>query len=153
MVTRKKVNEELDFLTDRLSSQVRAIALGLIAITWGLLIGDVKLNSVISRDQRYGLLSICAIALFALFLDFLQYMFGYWYVNFLRKKMNIAKVDEYEKNEKDLRWQGRYFFFYAKQAFLVVAVVWLIVIMGNILCMPNLGKPGTVPELRKLDGK
>lgn len=133
MPTLEVVVNELKFLTDRISTQVRAIAIGLIATTWGLLIGDIKLNITISNTQKHQLLIICAIAIVVMFCDFLQYFFGYFYTSNLRKKINEAKSKECKKDGKDILRKLRSFFFYVKQFLLVIGVIWLIKVMMGLL--------------------
>ena len=42
MVSKKQVVEELNFITERLSTQVRTTAFGALVFAWGLLIGDSR---------------------------------------------------------------------------------------------------------------
>jgi len=133
MPTLDTVKEDLNFLTDRISTQIRTIAIGLIIITWGLLIGDIKLNIEILDTQKYQLLTICAIAVIVMFLDFLQYMFGYFYTSSLRKKMIDKNLAQSEVDERNILWFFRCFFFHVKQYLLVIDVIWFIKITAILV--------------------
>jgi hypothetical protein len=70
-----RVLDDLNFATDRLSAEVRQISLGLLALIWALLVGEVKLN--IAADAKL-LLIVAALAILAMVIDFIQYIAGYF---------------------------------------------------------------------------
>lgn len=70
-----RVLEDLNFSSDRLSTEVREISLGLLALVWALLVGEVKLNA---PDSTRILLVIAAVAVLTMLFDFLQYLGGYF---------------------------------------------------------------------------
>jgi len=123
MVSKKNVMEEMDFLSDRISSQVRTIALGLLAITWGLLIGQSVVAAEISRDTKGGFLVIGTIAILSMFLDFLQYFFGYWNNRKLLNKMEEENKQEGEYNYLACSYRLRDAFFWIKQVSLMAGVL------------------------------
>jgi hypothetical protein len=73
-------NKRLDELTSKISEIVRSSSLGLIAVAWlGLSATKDSSGVVSSLDERW-LMTGAAFALIALFLDFSQYVFGYFAV-------------------------------------------------------------------------
>ena len=77
----KEIIEELRFISDRLSTQVRMVALGLLAITWTILVGESAFLRKLSEGLGKSLLLISVLSVFVLLIDFLQYVIGYIYVN------------------------------------------------------------------------
>jgi hypothetical protein len=77
--TIEKVGNELSFTSDRISNQVRLASVGLLAITWGVLIGEPEALEPVTRQYQPLVLSIGLMAMLAVALDFVQYVLGYWY--------------------------------------------------------------------------
>jgi putative endonuclease len=96
MPTKLQVIEQLDFLSDRISTQVRTVSLGVLALTWGLLIGESQVAKALSQQWKTNLVGIGATAILVMFLDFLQYAAGYRDNMKLREKMNRAGLGETE---------------------------------------------------------
>src|SRR5437016_7123714 len=69
----KETVVELQWLSDRISSQVRAIALGVLAVAWAVLLSPPKDLSISSA----AMLWVALIALLTLVADLLQYVLGY----------------------------------------------------------------------------
>jgi hypothetical protein len=133
VATETEVITELGFVTDRLSAQVRTTALGALALSWGLLIGESETARALAAQLRWHLVGVGATAVFALFCDFLQYVAGY--VNTLRvyRQMQKAKKTEASYDEHAPFFRLRKFFFYAKMVVLSVAVIWLLTALGHWL--------------------
>ena len=69
----EKIISEKNFVTDRISTQVRIIAVGLLATTWSLLIGQVNIFINTLQYFRVHFILISIIAIIVLMFDFLQY--------------------------------------------------------------------------------
>lgn len=121
----KDVIEELRFLSDRISTQVRTIAIGLIGITWGLLIG----KSGFVGHLKIKLLWVGSFALLAMFLDFLQYFCGYICTDNVRKGMEKEKKEEGIYDYRSWLYRLRSWFFWLKQIILIIVVVCFFVIV------------------------
>jgi len=67
------VVKELDWLSDRISTLLRAVAAGIIALVWGLLVTEPR---NLTFDRRY-LVAVALAALLAMLIDLGQYAFGY----------------------------------------------------------------------------
>lgn len=70
-----RVTADLDFVSDRLSSQARSVSIGVIAIVWAVSVGDLKQGV---SPPRAELLVIAAAAVLTMSLDFLQYVAAFW---------------------------------------------------------------------------
>ena len=129
MASKQDILKEKEFLSDRISTQVRTVALGLLGITWGLLIGKSDVAVEIASSIGKNLMAIGGIAIFTMFLDFLQYFFGYWYTNNLIKEMEKANEKEGNYRYSDLKYRLRIFMFWSKQISLIAGVLWLFVVL------------------------
>lgn len=128
MVTKREIFEDLGFNSDRISSQVRAIGIGLLVITWGLLIGQfpgIELTSCLKKN----LMGIGAVAIAIMFLDFLQYVCGYWNADALRKQMEKEGKSEIEYDYGTRLYKLRGSLFWIKQLLLAAGVVWFFIIL------------------------
>ncbi len=116
MVTIQDTMTQLDWLSDRISTQVRWFAAGVVVLLWGLLVAPpttVRLSSS-------ALIFVGLLAVSVLFLDFLQYAFGYLSVRHLHEEIlrtPDAALPGYDTD--DPRYQARTAFFWAKQVFAV----------------------------------
>lgn len=129
MASKEDIIKEMDFLSDRISTQVRTVALGLLGITWGLLIGKSEVAVQIATSTGKNLMAIGGIAILAMFLDFLQYFFGYWYTHSLFKDMEKENKEEAKYKYSDARYRLRTCLFWAKQIILMIAVLWFVVVL------------------------
>lgn len=128
-----EVVEELRFISDRISTQVRTLALGLLAISWAILVGDSSFLKQLSEQFGRNLLLIAAMSIFVLLLDFLQYVAAYAYVDGVRKKAESQGKAETDYPTGGL-WRGlRSLFFWTKQAVLVVTLVWFLTVLTQYL--------------------
>lgn len=129
------MQKDHDFLSDKISTQVRTIAIGIIAFVWLLLIGDQANHLVNDSAVRTQLVFIGAGALLAMFLDYLQYAVGYLYSNALLVKGDKTKDVNLTYDISDWRYKFRRHFFWAKQGVIVGAVVWLtLLLLFKLIC-------------------
>lgn len=128
----KDIIAEKGFVTDRISTQVRIIAIGLLATTWSLLVGQVNaLKDVLQCSQVHFIL-ISIIAIMALVLDFLQYKFAYLNIDKKIKSMNDKKISEADY-EEDIFYKSSKLLFIIKQYVLLAGVIYFIVCMIKII--------------------
>ncbi len=129
MPTLKEVIEDLNWICDRISTQVRTMSIGLLAITWGLLIGKPEISQPLPLWLKKNLLAIGILALVAMFSDFLQYFFGFWVVDNLRKSMEDKKQAEAEYDYGAISYKLRGFFFCVKLILVVIACIWFLAVI------------------------
>jgi len=130
MVKKTELITELDFVTDKISSQVRTVAIGVLALAWGLLIGESSTAKAITVHIKWHLLLAGAAAIFTMFLDFLQYVVGYQSTLALYKEMKAAGVEEGQFDTKSSLYRLRGFLFNAKIWALIATVLWLLGVLG-----------------------
>ena len=111
--------------SDRISAQVRLISFGLLATTWGLLIGQVQALGISEATAKKHLIFIGAMAILTMFLDFLQYVCSY-----VNSKAALDEMDRTGKEEgeytKDFFYRAGVAFFWCKQLFLAVSAMWFL---------------------------
>jgi hypothetical protein len=137
LIEKSRIQDELNFASDRLSSQVRTTALGSLALSWGLLVGESQTAKSAANDLKWNLLAVGSLAVLALFLDFLQYLAGYLNA---RKAFESVVVDANGKevgqyDAKAWSYRFRRFFFYAKMIVLAINVGWLLFALGRWLIL------------------
>lgn len=126
----EKLVDDLNFQSDQLSTNTRTIALSLLALSWGLLIGTDKVSFPISQQLRFGLLRVGAFVIGALGLDFFQYVCGYLNTSFLLKWAETQKQTQVSYSRRAPFYIARMVFFWAKiTAVLAIAIYffWLVV--------------------------
>jgi hypothetical protein len=137
LIEKSKIQDELNFVSDKLSSQVRTTALGALALSWGLLVGESKTAQAVADDLKWNLLAVGGLAVLTLFFDFLQYFEGY--LNARSAFKNVAKDDKGTEvgqyDDKAWSYRLRKFFFFAKMIVLAIDVGWLLFALGRWLIL------------------
>lgn len=129
----EKFIEERSFVTDRISTQVRIISIGLLVTTWSLLIGDVDIVKNIISSCRKDFIAISTIAIIALVFDYLQYLLSYLSI---RNVLNVMQKENLEESDYDYdnrwyKWSIRSFII--KQLALLTGVIYFVGCMVLIL--------------------
>lgn len=129
MATKEKIIGDLDFVTDRLSTQVRTLALGVLAFIWGIIISDSQTAKSIAEPLRAQLLGIAGGAILTMLLDFLQYVAGY--LNTASVLAEIEKIKATEGTYDYGSWGFRFrrFFFWSKMTVITITVLALLRIL------------------------
>jgi len=120
-------------MSDKISTQVRTLSVGLLAFTWGLLVSDSALAKGMTASLKWHLLLIGGMAIVVVLLDFLQYSFGHEVARKLLRHMEVSKAEEGEYDYNDPLWCLQHRLFYAKQVVLVVATTYLLVAVVTFL--------------------
>jgi hypothetical protein len=108
---------QMDLLSDRISTQIRWFAAGVIALIWGLL--TTPPGSI--RVPFHPLVVVGLLAVSVLFCDFLQYTAGYLSTRRLHRKLLDSPdqvIDGYDP--RDLYRNIRFALFWIKQALAIV---------------------------------
>jgi hypothetical protein len=115
------VSEEAQWLSDRLSVQVRWVVVGILAFVWGLIISPPRELAISQRLVLWaGLLAIAA-----LLVDLLQYVVGYVYTMRILRRMERGTDTSY--NRRHPLYRLRHYCFVAKQIIALGAGVMLAV--------------------------
>ena len=128
----KEYITEKSFVSDRISTQVRIIAIGLLATTWSLLIGQINISRDILQCSRVHFILISILSILTLVFDFLQYKFSYSNIYKKIMKMKNENIDE-EDYDEDIYYKLSTFFFKNKQRIIIVGVVYFIYCMLKII--------------------
>ncbi len=134
MPTKAQVIEDLNWITDRLSTQVRTVALGVLALAWGLLLGDkdpTKSSDLL--HLKWHLMIIGGTCVLVLVLDYLQYVAGYAETHGLLNKLEFEHKESGQYDKKKLAYRLRSALFVLKQLALAAAIVWMSVTLGRWL--------------------
>jgi hypothetical protein len=130
MASKNDILKELDFVTDRLSTQVRSVALGVLAFSWGLIVSDSRVAQDLRELLIKNLVGIGAAAIVVMLFDFLQYLAGYSNTMKAYKEMESLRTDHAEYDEDNKFFKLRKFFFYAKIVGVTLTVLWLVGALG-----------------------
>src|SRR5437016_144779 len=130
MATKDKILDDLNFVTDRISTQVRTLALGVLGFVWGIIISDSQIAKSIAQPLNAQLLGIAGGALLTMLLDFLQYVAGY--VNTASVLTAIERINATEGSYDYKSWgfRLRRFLFWSKVCVLTVTVLALLRILA-----------------------
>jgi hypothetical protein len=130
MPKKSAILEELNFLTDQISTQIRTVALGVLVLTWGLLIGESQTIRSLGAAAKPQLLVTGGAAILTMFLDFLQYAAGYVNAKDVLARMERDHLDDAPYDYKSWSYRLRLFFFHAKCWLLSVTVMWFLFVLG-----------------------
>src|SRR5258708_29323662 len=129
MPAEKDIVARLDVLTDKLSTQVRTLALGVLASSWGFLIGDTVKS--LPSWLKGRLVTIGILAVTVLLLDLLQYIFGFLVAQRAHRAIEKAKSSgqqdpsvDYDSN--DWAFRMSLVLFWGKVALLAMTAAWLV---------------------------
>jgi len=117
----KEIYEELDFVSDRISTQVRTIALSVLALAWLFLAGGKGRPELPAQPGRPLLLGVAGVSVLVLVADYLQYVCGYLATNAVRDAAEAARKDTAEFDYGDWRYRARTGLFWLKQILTAVA--------------------------------
>jgi hypothetical protein len=123
----KEIHDELDFVSDRISTQVRTIALSVLALVWLFLAGGKGTPALPAAPGRPWLLGVAAVIMAVLVADYLQYLFGYLATNAIRVRAEASGNDAADFDYRDPRYRLRAWLFWCKQVLALVAVIGLAV--------------------------
>jgi hypothetical protein len=136
MTSVKDIIDESQHLSTQISSQVRQISIGLLAVMWAIFIGRETIipptSAVSATELAIYLLIICGLSVLTLFLDFLQYVAGYFYVD--RKIKDLLRKGEKEGDyDIDAFYMARCFCYWAKQVILLINVCFFLWLMFTLI--------------------
>jgi hypothetical protein len=125
MAAKEKIIADLDFLSDRISNQSRTVALSVLAIVWLFGIGGKDTPILPTAPDKNLLLVAGGCCLLALFVDYLQYVTGYFTTTNVLAKGEKHGLTDLKYDYHAFTYRLRAWFFWLKQA-LVVAGFFLL---------------------------
>lgn len=133
MATEKEILDEQAFATDRISIQVRTVALSMIAVVWLLLNGDEYIAPTLANKPSVNLLFWCiGFSFVALVADYIQYWAAYKSILETHNKGG-DKDGQYKYNTESIYYCMRNWFFRIKQWLLWLAIIALVLAMLGAL--------------------
>ncbi|TKB95030.1 MAG: hypothetical protein E8D41_02310 [Nitrospira sp.] len=124
-----KIYENLDFVTDRLSTQTRTLTLGVLSLVWLFLSGDKDAPALKLGNSREQLLAIAALCVLTLLIDAVQNLAYYLSSDAVRRAAESNSQAEAGYDETSLLRRLQQGCFWAKQIFASLATVWLLVVL------------------------
>jgi hypothetical protein len=133
MHPKEKLFEDLNWLSDKISSQVWTINLGTLATTWSLLIaagsGERKLQ--IGSTIAILIILICIVAMLC---ELGQYYAGYFDALSIKKELERSGEEKFEYDETTWLYMWRNRLFYVKALLsLTVAILLVVVLAGKLI--------------------
>lgn len=133
-----QIQEDMDFASDRISGQVRLASVSLLAVTWGLLIGEPSALASVTQQYQPLLLIVGELAMLALAFDFLQYVVGYKLSKGLHDTLTAKGEVEGYYDYTSLWWRARYYLFWGKQFLMILSIALFLFLVGAyILADPS----------------
>jgi hypothetical protein len=126
MASEKDILDRRKEMSDKISTQVRTLGIGLLAFTWGIVVSDSAVAKGIAADLKWHLLLIGCLAIVVILADFLQYACGHQVALRTLRKMEADGKDSAEYDYTDPFWIWQTRFFNIKQIVLIVATVYLL---------------------------
>ncbi len=133
MPTLKDLIRDLDFITDRISTQVRTVALGLAALSWALLLGESQAAAAAAAQMKLGLLLVGTLAVATLLFDFSQYVFAFLDTDRVREEAEDSDAKEAEYDYEKWTYRLRSFFFWGKQVLAGMTAIDFVVVVVKYL--------------------
>jgi hypothetical protein len=130
---REKVSGDLDFATATVTDRSRVISLGIVALCWAFIIGEIPKSGGLSVPV-VNLLGPMLLALCSILCDWLQYLFAY-----LSSLNTLRSIERHphaniEYNVTSLPYRMRSTMFNLKQALCFAGSIWfLITILLSLL--------------------
>lgn len=126
----EKVDKNRKERSDYLTQQAKLISLGIIALCWAFIIGELPEREDFSIST-VNLLGPALFALLAILLDHVHFLFGYWCdLKLLQRFEKTSEANpKYDRNSFGYKMTFR--LFYAKQISTLIASVWFILAVLN----------------------
>jgi hypothetical protein len=119
----------LDFASDRISTQVRTLAVGVLAVVWLFLSGSKDVAALNLSAGKRQLLTVAGLCVLTLLIDAVHYVASYLSSNAVRKAAEKANKTEAEYDVNSAMRRVQETCFWAKQITSVLATAWLLVII------------------------
>lgn len=130
METLDDTKKSLDTLSGQISTLVRTLALGVLAVVWLFLSGSREAAPILGQVAGWQLVSIAGLSILAILSDLLQYVFAYKQVLRARKAAQTAKKEEVEYSDQDGYRKVRFACFRLKFWLTLLAAAWLVGALG-----------------------
>jgi len=128
MRSKGKLFEQLDWLSDKISTQVWTLNLGTLATTWSLVIATGSSEKLrIGNTNAIFIMLLCIIAMLC---ELGQYYAGYFNALSIKKRLEESGQTEFEYDKSARLYILRDRLFYVKALLSVIAAIWLVVVLA-----------------------
>jgi hypothetical protein len=112
--------------SDKISTQVRTLGVGILALTWGLMVSDSAIARDMTAKLKMPLLVVGTLAIGVILLDFLQYVCSYEVARSLLNHMEENKLKEGDYPYSSALYRLQSVLFYGKQIVMAGAAFYLL---------------------------
>lgn len=112
----------LDYYSEKISTQLRTLAIGLLSFSWLFLSNNKDIPAMISNYYKPSFYAISGLALFSILLDFVQLIIAY------QNSKTSMNRGHYDPDSKFLVVQTS--IFWLKNVPIAIATTWLIIILA-----------------------
>ena len=131
MQPKAKLFEDLDWLSDKISTQVWTLNLGTLATTWSLVIATGSSEKLrIGNGNAIIIMLLCIVAMLC---ELGQYYAGYFNARSILDHLERSGQAEFEYDKTAMLYILRKALFYVKAVLSVAAAMWLIVVLAGKL--------------------
>jgi hypothetical protein len=132
-LTLSELRSELNALSDKISTQLRAVNLGVLGLVWLLLLKKAEVQTLAASIPETTLLLIALFCIVALLLELLQYLLGEWVVDraYDVAEASASKTTSYDADS--FAYRGQAWCYHLKKLLTVGAALWLVVEIGRAL--------------------
>lgn len=126
------LHTDLASVSDKISAQVRFIAVSILAVVWALLLGGEDAPAVSSRDQIH-LLIISIASIGTLTVDYIHYLFGFLSTREVLKRFEAGDNPQALVNYRSFKYRVRVAAFWLKQVLALGTVIYLGLTVARII--------------------
>lgn len=94
----KEANKLVEKSSNTLSSRVRSLNVGVLAVNWAVLVGDKTIGRGLTPGLRWQLLAVCALVVVGFGLDCLQYFSSYVLYSKVARDIDKGKLNQVSFN-------------------------------------------------------
>jgi hypothetical protein len=125
------IYDDLNFASERLSTQIRTLTFGTLALTWLFLTGSKDVTPLHVPSHSRWLLGIAFLCVLTLLIDATQYWSFYLSANSVRKHAEAAHHHDAEYDETSVTRRLQQTCFWLKQVTAACAAIGLLVILAT----------------------
>ena len=129
MPTLEKVIEELNFLSEVLSTRVRTLATGVLALAWVFVLGNAIKDEHAGFIADRDLVAPIVLAFLSLLADLSQYWCGLVGTRRHLQRMEKSDLTSADYDYDSVAYRLRTIFFYLKLSFMLASVAWLLFLL------------------------
>lgn len=135
-----EIRDDLTDVSNQISTQVRTLTLGVLAVAWLGLSGSDEVKAL-NLSGDWQLAAIALLCIFTLGVDLAQYRFGYEMVLETLLGAEKARQKQAAYSRKNRWYRRRLAAFAIKQVLAALAAIWLIAFVGTHVASSMRSKP------------